>query len=221
MPSEPAYKPIKFINYSDPKPSRYINVTSRDKDGWGRLLSPFHLRCATLFFGEPQSVGNVELVLPYNVENAWQFSKVYKWDWDEQNQTPKDSYWKWAKEGWADKRAQRYPVGKGVKPVCSWWRGRRHDYIQARFSIYIYVYAYSLLAQKETWSQMLEWYQNEDEPTILDFDVYDKTGISYGDVFRDPTRKAGHGFVIGAMLEFGDQFFDWLHHNTGIYGWSI
>lgn len=148
-------------------------------------------------------------IVPKNVENLWQYSKVYSWMWDHEHNEPNDQYWEWAEKGWSNPRAERYPVGKNIKPVCSWLWGEPHDYVSARVHIYIQAYLASLISDNVIW-ELMEWYEQEPNPVIVDFDVYDKTHISYTDVFLDPRKKAGHGFVIGAFLEYG---------STSVYSW--
>lgn len=199
-------KQVNFLRYSDPRPESYVDVTSRDKGKWGKKLSPFFLKpVAGLFVPDGT---NQRMVFPRNVENYWQFSKVYRWMWDEQNERPNDQYWEWAENGWNNPRAERYPVGKGVIPVCSWFT-RKLTYVQARAHIYIPTYAFAV-ANTPVWKDLQEWYEMEPTPTLIDFDVYDKTHQSYTDVFLNPNKKAGHGFVLGAMLEYGNEFTEWL-----------
>lgn len=45
-----------------------------------------------------------------NVENAWQFSKVYEDQVDEKLE-PSSNWWTWAKEGFAEEEPKRFPMG--------------------------------------------------------------------------------------------------------------
>lgn len=94
-------------------------------------LSPFHLGPCDLYGGHTAT----------NVENGWQFSKVYPEHWDPGPGRPLESYWLWAASGWQDPRPRRYPFGRARKPVGSWWRGKLLDYITARKRIYAPLYA--------------------------------------------------------------------------------
>lgn len=49
-------------------------------------------------------------------ENAWQYAKVYHSHVDA-NGDPTEEYWKWAIKGWDNRKAVRYPMGKGKAPV--------------------------------------------------------------------------------------------------------
>ena len=62
-----------------------------------------------------------------NMENAWQYAKVYA-----QYEFDMNAYWAWAQAGWNNPWAVRYPMGKGARPAYSLWAGDRLDYIAAR-----------------------------------------------------------------------------------------
>ena len=113
----------------DPKKSMVVNVCSNSDDIWSTDLSPFRLGPCRLYAG----------ITSLNMENAWQFAKVY-----EQHQTngePNAAYWAWAYNGWADPTACRYPMGRGAKPSFSLWEGVKLGYIEARKQIYALLYA--------------------------------------------------------------------------------
>jgi len=169
-----------------------MNVTSRSQ-GFGRGLSPFFLGPVNLYNGH----------VAQNVENAWQYSKVYP-----QHDffgMPKDYWWRWAKEGWAKRRADRYPMGKGKKPLYSWWDGKALSYVEARKKIYIPLYSKAVLVRDE-WFQLRDWYHMNGHVALIDFDAYDHRalGYSWADVVNDPSRKMGHGFVLAMLLEEAD-----------------
>jgi hypothetical protein len=101
----------KVINIRDlkdiPKGSIAINTTSRSKD-WSKGLSPFILGTCNLYGG----------YVAQNVENGWQYSKVYHEHLDRFG-NPSNTYWKWAINGWRSTWANRYPMGKGAVPEYS------------------------------------------------------------------------------------------------------
>ena len=131
--------PNKFI-YSlphwqrDATPIATVNCTSKSQEEWSRGLSPFNL-------------GPVDLYKNYqalNVENAWQFSKVYT---EHLNETgdPSDEWWQWAKTGWSNPKAERSPMGmnqyelpnitgRGATREYSYWDGHKYKYIDARYT---------------------------------------------------------------------------------------
>lgn len=69
---------IIVVGPRDKKPEGYVlvNTTSRSKKTWEQQLSPFNLGPVDLY----------SVFKSRNVENAWQFSKVYKDFTDEQGE---------------------------------------------------------------------------------------------------------------------------------------
>ena len=174
----------------DPRAKSYVNTTSH-ADGWGRGLSPFLLGPVKLY-------GRYEAK---NVENAWQFCKVYPHHAGEDGE-PNADYFRWAERGWGDRWAHRYPKGKNAVPKYSWWDGKRLNYVQARKRIYCPLYA-TAVAKTEAWRKLKAKYRAEGELWLWDFDAYDHRalGMSYRDVLCDLSRKMGHAFVLAMMLE--------------------
>lgn len=74
-----------------PGPGIIINTTSRSTD-WGQEFSPFFLGPIDLYGG----------YVSQNMENAWQYSKVYQEHVDQDN-NPTLAYWIWASNGWKNK----------------------------------------------------------------------------------------------------------------------
>jgi len=106
---------IYVLNFSEniPENSVIINTTSRS-DNWSRGLSPFVLHGGLTWNG----------IESFNVENAWQYSKVYP-EYADINNEPTEKYFQWAKNGWQKIRADRYPMGKGVKPLYTLWDNKK------------------------------------------------------------------------------------------------
>ena len=94
-------------NDKAPYGAEVVNVTSRSND-FGVGLSPFHLGPVELYDGH----------IAKNVENAWQYAKVYAQHVTEGE--PDESYLEWATAGWKNSRAVRYPMGKGAVPLYSY-----------------------------------------------------------------------------------------------------
>lgn len=184
---------VRVIGPRDFRPPRCIDTTSRSRN-WSRGLSPFLVGPVPLYKGAgiPQA---------QNLENVWQFCKVYKPHTGDDGD-PTSDYFEWARSGWADKKAHRYPLGKETIPLYSWWDGERLDYIQARKRIYIPLYAATVI-QTEAFKRLLNLYRMEGDITLWDFDGYDysKMGLSIRDVVNNPKRKMGHAFVIAHLLE--------------------
>ena len=172
-----------------PEGMQVINVTSRSREDWSRTLSPFFL-------------GPVELYddhVAVRMENAWQFSKVYPQHVDAHGE-PTEQYWKWARLGWQSSWAHRYPMGRGAKPLYSWWGGEKLTYVQARRKIYIPLYA-QCVRKTEAWQRLQQMYQEQTSLAFWDFDGYDRGAMTWEQVMDCETKKTGHALVLGMMLE--------------------
>lgn len=177
---------VHVLSMRDPAPAgaMVIDTTTRSQT-WSRGLSPMIVRWHDML-----------------VENVWQYTKVYPQHWDAEAGMPTEDWFAWNDVGLASNWGERYPMGKGVRPVCSWWQGRAFDYVPARKAIYLPVYAQAVQTT-EAFARLRATYEAEGEVWLRDFDGYDHRalGMSLDDVLNDPTRKMGHAFVLAAMLE--------------------
>lgn len=169
--------------------SMVINTTSRSTN-WSKGLSPFFL-------------GPVKLYGDYvskNVENGWQYSKCFSQHADE-NGNPTADYFLWAQNGWNNSWANRYPMGKGAKPICSYWDGRKLDYISARKEIYIPLYKQGV-ENTDAFGQLKE-IAGKEEIWLWDFDGYnyEALGMTIDEVINCREKKMGHAFALVMMLE--------------------
>jgi hypothetical protein len=164
--------------------------TCSSSDNWSRGLSPFVLGPVKLYDGH----------VALNVENGWQFSKVYE-EFTDKVGAPSDSYWRWATAGWNNPKAVRYPMGKGRRPLYSWWRGCALTYVEARKRVYCRLY--SRAVERTQAFKRLKTIHASADLILLDYDAYDHRalGITYKDVLNNPDRKMGHAFVLAMMLE--------------------
>lgn len=131
------------------------------------------------------------------MENAWQYAKFYP-------QHSDGGYWEWALGGWNSPRAERYPMGRGARPVCSLWAGDELNYVAARRRIYIPLYAQAVrMEQLKLFHGLRQQAYAGSGLVIIDFDAYDHRalGYSWDDVINDPERKMGHGFVLAMMID--------------------
>lgn len=185
---------VERYNAKIPDNAICVNTTSRSNN-WSRDLSPFVLGPVDLYNG----------YIAENVENAWQYSKVY-YDYLDDNGDPSEEYWKWAKKGWSNNYANRYPMGKGMVPEYSYWNGEKLSYIEARKKIYIPIYGNAV---KDIYAfRKLKKLASEDKDMyLIDFDGYNhkRIGMSYHEVINSKTKKMGHAFVLAMML---DGFFN-------------
>ncbi len=174
----------------DPDNPCHIDTTSRSKN-WSRGLSPFLIGPCKLYASESA----------LNMENAWQYSKVYSKFIDAQGE-PTTEYFNWARKGWLTQRAIRYPMGKGAKPAYSYWDGNKLGYIEARRQIYIPLYS-SAVKDTEAFNTLTNIYNKYDHMILKDFDAYDvdTSGAWCEDVIENPHKKMGHAFVLVMMLQ--------------------
>lgn len=173
-----------------PKDMVIINTTSSSTN-FGKGLSPFILGPCELYDG----------MISMNMENAWQFSKVYPKHVDE-NGEPTIHYRMWAKKGWSDGYAHRYPMGKNAKPLYSLWDGEKLDYIEARKKIYIPLYR-DAVKDRLAFKKLKNLYEIHGTIGLWDYDGYNykEKGMTLEEVVNNPKLKMGHAFVLAMMLE--------------------
>jgi len=139
-----------------------------------------------------------------NLENLWQFSKVYQEHVDyKSNPTP--DYFIWRTKGFNNPRVQRYPMGKGRKPLYLWWNGEKLDYVTARKTVYAPEYARNVFptdAYKILSTVRYGCLRDNKPLVLLDYDAYDheELRMSLRDVINNPHRKCGHAFILVMML---------------------
>lgn len=177
-----------------------INTTSRSSD-YGRAFSPFLLGPVDLY----RTDSGWTPFTAKNVENAWQYSKVYK-EHLNSNGNPSAAWWRWALAGWKNPRAQRYPMGKGRIPEYSYWAGRHLNKIEARKEIYIplYVQAVKKVPEFQQLKEDYEYAKYTGVDLILwDFDGYNHHAncLTYEGVINNIYRSMGHAFVLAMILE--------------------
>jgi hypothetical protein len=168
-------------------PGVIVDTTSKADNDWQRDLSPFHL-------------GPCELYNEFearNMENAWQYAKVYARH--AKGGEPTDAYWEWAKEGWANPKAVRYPMGRGAKPLYSLWNGDKLGYIDARKKIYAPLYA-EAVQKTEGWQKLKRLHQTEKLLILRDWDGYNRGKDTLTEVLNNPRKKMGHAFVLAMLL---------------------
>lgn len=180
-----------------PKDVKVISTVSKSKSSLWRQLSPFFLGPCKLW-GDHVS---------QNMENGWQYSKVYSEYENGGLGHPTKRWLKWAKEGWNNPKAVRYPMGKGVSPEYSWWDGKAYGYLQARAKIYIPLYVRAV-SKTDAFEELQQMYKSQHEIWLWDFDGYDrrKFGMTLLDVLTNPRMKMGHAFVLAMMLRWGKNF---------------
>ena len=180
---------IYVINrfHVNPYSGVYVDTTSR---GDNTDLSPFFLGPVHAYDGTPVC----------NVENLWQYSKVYPQHVDSaQNPTPE--YFAWRNAGFAKQRAVRYPMGKGAKPLYSFYDGHKLDYIQARKIIYAPMYAITVI-RTQSYLMLYNAVMAGQTVVLGDFDGYDyvNMGMTLKEVVNNLKKTMGHAFVLAMLL---------------------
>jgi len=148
-----------------------------------------------------------------NGENAWQYSKVYSQHvrivpsvgaFETRAEVIMAQWLPWAKAGWANPRAVRYPMGKnGPPPLFSYWNGFRLGYTAARREIYIPLYWQAALGTL-AFRKLTALAMSVPHVALVDFDGYDwrAAGLPVLESAIDyEGRKMGHAFVLAMMLK--------------------
>ena len=191
---------VKVVNmYTKVVTGMAVNTTSKASGSWETDLSPFHLGPCDLYAVSPTTPPMVAR----NMENAWQYSKVYA-SMADATGNPTQAYWPWAWQGWANPAAVRYPMGRGAKPLYSLWAGAKLGYIDARKAIYGPLYA-EAVQKTAGWARLQQLYNQGVDLVLRDYDGYDHQALNMTltDVLNNPAKKMGHAFVL-AMLLTGD-----------------
>lgn len=182
---------IRVFNKFEPIPHGYVEVDTTSR-GPFKDLSPFFLGPIQVSSGEYP-----EWCLRF--ENLWQYSKVYPCH--AVNGEPTAEFYNWRALGFSKDRAERYPMGKGVKPLYHWWHGKRYDYIGARRAIYIPLYR-DLVLRTKSYAMLYNWVLQGRDIALRDFDGYDHVSrnMSLQDVVFNTKRSMGHAFIIYGLL---------------------
>jgi len=173
-----------------PEDAIVIDTTSRS-GSWTRGFSPFVLQAGYLY-------GNF---YAKSVENAYQACKCYS-EFVENNE-PTEEYFKWAQKIWSSSFVYRYPMGRGAKPLFSYWNGEKLNYIEARKKIYIPLYSRAV-TQSDAFKNLLKIYRETDmDIYLVDFDGYNhkEKGMTLSDVANNEKKSMGHAFVIYDLLQ--------------------
>lgn len=190
------YGQILTLNPSEAVPDGFlcdidVDVTSRSRST-GQQLSPFLLGPVPVADG-PDAL---------SVENLWQFSKCYDHQWDYERGCPLPEWWAWRNAGFADPQPHRYPMGKGVKPVCTWWNGEALDVGTARQQLYGPSYM-NCATRTGAWRWLLRELRRGKRIVMRDFGVYDvvSAGVTYDQAIQDSHRPFGHAMFLAAEME--------------------
>lgn len=166
-------------------------------------LSPF-------FLGPCTTPDGLEF---HNMENLWQYSKVYeqhiiRGEGNPKRGLPSPEWFDWREDGASMRVADRYPMGKGAQPLYSWWNGLHFSYVAARKAIYCPEYG-KLARKTPDFKRLRKEYQAGAKIVLRDWDAYDVWGTTsdWVSILNDPDRKMGHGFVLAMMLDMSPTFY--------------
>lgn len=161
-----------------PNDAIVVNTTSRSKD-FGKAFSPFINQGWLRYKGLSSK----------NVENYWQFSKMYEEHIDDFK-----SWIDWRSKGLLDGFAHRYPMGKEKRSVCH-YLGRKMDKVEARKKIYGPVYYQKLYKYCEREINSLIDMLTVCDVWLWDFDscITDK---SFQELINDLDGKMGHACYL-------------------------
>lgn len=188
-------------------PEAIVNVCSTGHVSFSTTLSPFNLGPATLPFSFILNDA-IHREQAKNMENAWQYSKVYKKHTDPVTGEPTAAWYAWARAGYNNASAVRFPMGRGAKPEYSFGGFNadntviRLGYVEARFRIYAPLYADLVDANPTGYNLLMLRKEVYGTITLLDFDGWNnqQRGLTLRQVMYNPGHKCGHGFVLAMML---------------------
>jgi hypothetical protein len=182
-----------------------VNVCSSSCNEF-KNLSPMLL--GPIQFDSTDSAGQRRTYTARNIENMWQFAKVWTDDLAADG-TIKAKWFVFRDAGWADTKAHRWPRGRAVKdgplknvPEFVFWNGQRYSYGEARKLVYIRYYV-QLAEAAPAYAQLHRLVHEEGTNLqILGYDGRDFTteGLTLRQCLEDESRPFGHELVLTAML---------------------
>lgn len=151
----------------------------------------------------------------HNIENLWQFSKVYESDIDHDTEEPSADWVARRDKGWADPQGYLSVMkkedvigGKGddddtpvIKPRFFMWGNTQLSFLKARRSIFCRAYA-SLVVKTEGYRKLVAMIQKGINIQILSDTGYDYAGQgrTLYQCLNDPNQVFGHEFVLAGLL---------------------
>jgi hypothetical protein len=188
-----------------------INVCSSSRS-FGKGLSPMiigPIKIDDYLTEEQRGNDGYEVAIPTratNIENLWQFSKVWDGEHDENNDKPKKEFFERRNKGWADKKPHRW-VKKGKDSngnrnisKYSWWAGEKLSYLEARRKIYCPIYAAEVI-KTDSYKQLKKLNDDGYNLLLIGYDGYDPNGKTLKECFNDISRPFGHELVLLCLLK--------------------
>ncbi len=168
-----------------------MDVTSRSNT-WGKHFSPFNLGPVDLYDGH----------WAYNIENAFQFSRVYA-EYSTVDELPAQHYWEWAKKGWQNPHPIKYPLGVWSKHLYHWWQNKKLTNLEAQNQIFLPLYKKAVI-KSTAFQRLKEMYESSKEDIyLIDFEGYNHRYLekSWDQVVNDIDRPVGQAFALCMLLE--------------------
>jgi len=172
------------------RPDIDIDVTSHSESLLFKQLSPFVLGYVQVDSG----------LWSLNLENAWQYSKVFAEHLDEQGE-PSDEWFAFRDEGFARKNAVHFPMGRGAKHKYAYYNGEKLGAFDARVKMFIPWYL-ELAKETEAWSWLEAEYRAGKRILLRDFGAIDNIEHrkTFDQCLADPHTKLCHGYILASAL---------------------
>lgn len=169
-----------------------MDVTSRSQT-WGKHFSPFNLGPVKLYDDH----------WAYNIENAYQFAKVYEPYQSTETEMPASHYWEWAETGWHNPKPIKYPLGVWSKHLYHWWDGKKLNSLEAQNQIFLPMYK-TAVEKTSAYARLKELYENTQQDIyLIDFEGYNHRylELTWDQVINDINRPVGQAFALCMLLE--------------------
>ena len=188
---------IRVFNKFEPIPEGFVEIDTTSRGPY-KDLSPFYLGPYSWL---EHTWREHRTITCQRFENLWQYSKVYPEHVLPNADYPSEPYYEWRYNGFSKHRAERYPMGKGAKPLYLLWKGIRYSYIAAREVLYIPVYS-ELVLKTKSYSMLYTMVLRMENIALRDFDGYDhiSKGMTFEQVVMNPKKSMGHAFIIYGLL---------------------
>lgn len=140
----------------------------------------------------------------FNIEDAWQCSKVFR-DQVGADGYPMEDWYYWTKQGRASNYAQRHR-GKGLGPCqYSWFNREKLGYVEARKKLYCPWYA-ELVVKTKAFQDLKNRHDSGINLLLVEFDGIDRddtrplTEARLKTMLNDENQIFGHGLVLACVL---------------------
>jgi len=168
-----------------------LDVTSRSSN-WGQLFSPFNVGPVELYDG----------YTAFNIENAFQFSRVYA-EYSTVYGEPAKHYWEWAQNGWKNHKPIKYPMGAWNKHLYHWWCHKKISDLEAQNQIFLPLYKKAII-KTSAFQRLKEMFETSKKDIYLvDFEGYNHRFLeqTWDNVINNPDRPVGQAFALCMILE--------------------